>query len=82
MTNKTTRTNEKYWYGLKKDGSEVRASEEQMSKYITGGEVMKLDVMWSDTAVLADGTRLARTKKACEQRGWNDILVAPFDYIK
>jgi hypothetical protein len=70
----------KYWYDLKKDGSQVRASEEQMAGYMTSGEIMKLNVIWTDTATLEDGTRLARTKKAAENAGWNDIALAPFDF--
>lgn len=75
------RERQKYWYGLKKDGSQVRATEEQMTNYISDSEPMKLDVLWSDTAILQDGTRLAKTKKAAESRGWADIAIAPFNFI-
>ena len=71
----------KYWYGLKKDGRQVRASEEQMSNYINGGEIMKLNVLWTDVAVLEDGTRLAKTKHAAKQAKWNDVALAPFDFF-
>ncbi len=73
-------SNKKYWYGLKKDGSQCRATDEQMKDYINNGKIMKLNVMWTDTAVLEDGTRLAKTKKAAQDADWPDIAKAPFDF--
>ena len=69
-----------YWYGLKKDGTQVRATDKEVMNYAAQTNPMSLNILWGDeTLVLIDGTRLAKTKKGAEGRGWKDIAVAPFD---
>jgi hypothetical protein len=68
-----------YWYGLKKDGTQVRATDEEVMRYARDTNPMSLTLLWGDETIeLNDGTRLAKTKAGAEKMGWNDIAKAPF----
>jgi hypothetical protein len=68
-----------YWYGLKADGTKVRATDEEVMRYARDAKPMALTLLWGDETIeLNDGTRLAKTKKAAEEKGWLDIAIAPF----
>jgi len=68
-----------YWYGLTKTGEKVRAADEQVKRFASSHNPMLLTTLWGDNITLEDGTRLARTKLAALEKGWNDIAIAPFD---
>jgi hypothetical protein len=69
-----------YWYGFKKDGTKVRATDEEVMRYATDTKPMSLTLLWGgETLELPDGTRLAKTKEGALSEGWKDIAMAPFE---
>ena len=66
------------WFGLRKNGEEIWILHQDLMLWAYDHD-MQFEIGWYDSVIMPDGTRLARNKKAAEERGWKDIAKAPFD---
>jgi hypothetical protein len=66
------------WYGLAKNGSQIRIDHEKLMSWAYDND-MQYQIGWSRAVTMPDGSRIARTKEAALEKGWIDVAKAPFE---